>query len=342
MQRRTLAAMGAAAVLAASGHASLAAKSPQDFIKDAVQGDNSEIMLGQLAQKRGGGKVKSFGQMLVTDHTLAKQQASDVARNLGVAPPSDPMTEAKDEEAKLSAMSGQDFDREFAAYMVADHKKDIAEFQEQASANDGPASALASKQLPVLKQHLQMAEALVASGSAATDVSQGMASALAQEGPDLWRASKLSGVGVYGPNNEKVGDVTDVLMGKDGKAEYIVIGVGGFLGLGQKDVALRFDQVHFTDQPRPLPKGGNPDAVIGTAVAPGVAGGAGMAPNTVVGLGGPVGTTTGANASGATGMAAAPTGASAAANRSTAYPDHGTIDMTADQLKAAPTFQFAK
>ncbi len=131
-------------------------------------------------------------------------------------------------------------------------------------------------------------------------------------------------------------------MGKDGKAEYIVIGVGGFLGLGQKDVALPFDQVHFTDEPRPLSNGGNGGVASGTAVAPGAAGGVGIAPNTAVGLGGPVGTSTGANASGATGMAAAPTGASAAANRSTAYPDHGTIDMTADQLKAAPTFQFAK
>ncbi len=342
MKRTTLAALGVAAFLTSSTQVAFAAKSPQEFIKDAIQGDNSEIMLGQLAQQKGGEKVKTFGQTLVTDHTLAKQQAGDVAKTLGVAPPSDPMTEAKDEEAKLSRMSGKDFDREFAAYMVTDHKKDIAEFQDQASANNGSASALAAKQIPVLKQHLQMAEAIATSGSASTSSSQTMASALAQEGPDMWRASKLSGVNVYGPNNQKVGGVTDVLMGKDGKAEYIVIGVGGFLGLGQKDVALPFDQVHFTDEPRPLSNGGNGGVATGTAVAPGAAGGVGIAPNTAVGLGGPVGTTTGANASGATGMAAAPTGASAAANRSTAYPDHGTIDMTADQLKAAPTFQFAK
>ncbi len=221
MKRTTLAALGVAAFLTSSTQVAFAAKSPQEFIKDAIQGDNSEIMLGQLAQQKGGEKVKTFGQTLVTDHTLAKQQAGDVAKTLGVAPPSDPMTEAKDEESKLSRMSGKDFDREFAAYMVTDHKKDIAEFQDQASADNGSASALAAKQIPVLKQHLQMAEAMATSGSASTSSSQTMASALAQEGPDMWRASKLSGVNVYGPNNQKVGGVTDVLMGKDGKAEYI-------------------------------------------------------------------------------------------------------------------------
>ena len=42
-------------------HAAFAAKSAQDFIKDAIQGDDSEIMLGQLAQQKGGAAVKSFG-----------------------------------------------------------------------------------------------------------------------------------------------------------------------------------------------------------------------------------------------------------------------------------------
>ncbi len=66
-----------------------------------------------------------------------------------------------------------------------------------------------------------------------------------QEGADMWRASKLPGVAIYGPDNRKVGNISDVLTDHSGKATAIVIGVGGFLGIDQKDVAVPYDQVHF-------------------------------------------------------------------------------------------------
>lgn len=59
-------------------------------------------------------------------------------------------------------------------------------------------------------------------------------------------ASKLIGESVYngtGDKAEKVGDVNDVLMSSDGKAQAVVIGVGGFLGVGEKDVAVQFDRL---------------------------------------------------------------------------------------------------
>jgi sporulation protein YlmC with PRC-barrel domain len=48
---------------------------------------------------------------------------------------------------------------------------------------------------------------------------------------------------VYDPQNNKLGDVNDVLTSKDGKIETLIIGVGGFLGVGEKDVAVPFDAV---------------------------------------------------------------------------------------------------
>jgi len=48
---------------------------------------------------------------------------------------------------------------------------------------------------------------------------------------------------VYGPNQTKVGDVDDVLLNKDGKVTGLVIGVGGFLGINQKDVIVPFSDV---------------------------------------------------------------------------------------------------
>jgi len=55
---------------------------------------------------------------------------------------------------------------------------------------------------------------------------------------DQYLASKFKGTDVVGPTNEKIGDVTDILFDKDGKIEAYVVGVGGFLGIGAKDVAL--------------------------------------------------------------------------------------------------------
>ena len=55
-------------------------------------------------------------------------------------------------------------------------------------------------------------------------------------------ASDLIGTRVVGQNNEAIGDVNDVVMGPDGKAMAILVGVGGFLGIGEKDVAIPFDQ----------------------------------------------------------------------------------------------------
>jgi len=48
---------------------------------------------------------------------------------------------------------------------------------------------------------------------------------------------------VYDPNDNKVGEIMDVLMDHEGKASALIIGVGGFLGAGEKDVAVPFNAV---------------------------------------------------------------------------------------------------
>lgn len=177
---------------------------------------------------------------------------------------------------------------------------------------------------------------------------------LGQQGPDLWRASRLAGVDVLGPDGRKVGTVSDVLMDHDGRAADVVIGVGGFLGLGEKDVALPYGSVRFTQEPRPGAAGvGAPDSAGGMPTEPGMAAGSAVpietpaaqsdAPSAA--LGGPVGTTAGVAGGRATGMASTPAaapGGTATLARSTARPDHATVDLTVDQLKAAPSFSFAR
>lgn len=64
-----------------------------------------------------------------------------------------------------------------------------------------------------------------------------------------WRGSKLIGATVYGPDNKSIGDVNDVLVANDGKINAVVIGVGGFLGVGEKNVAVPFDKLSVTRKP---------------------------------------------------------------------------------------------
>ena len=64
-----------------------------------------------------------------------------------------------------------------------------------------------------------------------------------------WRASKLVGLNVYNDNNESLGSINDLLTDKSGNIKAVVIGVGGFLGVGEHLVAVPFDKVKFVDEP---------------------------------------------------------------------------------------------
>jgi putative membrane protein len=151
-------------LLALVGAAS--AKPNQAFLTDAIQGNLAEIAMGKLAQTSGASDaVRSFGQVLVKDHSASNDKATSLAQAQGVTPPTEPKPEAKKEYEKLTKLSGEAFDKEFAKHMVADHKKDIAEFERQAKGSDDVAS-FAKDTLPTLQKHLQTAESLRSGRSA--------------------------------------------------------------------------------------------------------------------------------------------------------------------------------
>ena len=182
------------------------------------------------------------------------------------------------------------------------------------------------------------------SGSGASSAAASSGKFLSEEKPNQWRASKLVGVDVYGPNKEKVGDINEVLIDRNGKAEAIVIGVGGFLGIGEKDVAVPFDQVRWSDNPNDVRStastggaGGTGTTATGgaasnTAGTAGTAGGAGMA-----GGAGTTGSTTAGTGAGST------TGSTgtAASTQNRSAPDHAMISMTKEELNNAPSFRYA-
>ena len=77
-----------------------------------------------------------------------------------------------------------------------------------------------------------------------TSPSQGAATFIQQQQATDWRSSKLVGASVYGADNTKIGDVDDVLIGSDGNVRAVVVGVGGIMGVGAKDVAIPFNALN--------------------------------------------------------------------------------------------------
>lgn len=128
-----------------------------------------------------------------------------------------------------------------------------------------------------------------------------------------WRTPKLIGVDVYGADNKKIGKIDDILMGHDGKAQAVVIGVGGFLGIGKKDVGVPFSAIEWKTEPRKVPATDLPPTTP-------------VAPNT-------------------TGQTAGPPPMKetdpAATEAIQGYPDRAILNATEAQLKGAPDFHYA-
>jgi putative membrane protein len=148
----------ALAAFAAPAHAQ--SRADKSFVMDAMADDVSEVQMGQLAQQKGvSDAVKSYGQMLVTDHGKALDDMKSVAGSLGVEPPQSPKPDAKAEMAKLQKLDGAQFDKAFLAGMVKDHQKAVKLFQRE-SRGQGQVADLAKQQLPVLQHHLDEARRL--------------------------------------------------------------------------------------------------------------------------------------------------------------------------------------
>jgi sporulation protein YlmC with PRC-barrel domain len=130
-----------------------------------------------------------------------------------------------------------------------------------------------------------------------------------------WRAAKLVGLSVYNNNNESVGSINDLLMDKNGSIKAVVIGVGGFLGVGEHLVAIPFEKIKFVNEP---------------IVYSGAAGGPSPAGNR------PASSTT----TGAANTSTAPATATIS-KPNPWYPDHAVFNATKDELKAMPEFKYS-
>ena len=127
---------------------------------------------------------------------------------------------------------------------------------------------------------------------------------------DQWRSSKLIGLNVYNDQNERLGDISEILLDKSGKVDGVVIGVGGFLGVGKHDIKVEMSKLKFVDEP----------IRTSSTAAPGSA------------------STTGSPAT--TGSANRPATATTT-TKNKWYPDHAVLSgATKESLKGMPEFKY--
>ncbi|MCK1741719.1 PRC-barrel domain-containing protein [Bradyrhizobium sp. 139] len=156
--------------------------------------------------------------------------------------------------------------------------------------------------------------AFAQSPPAATDKAPTAATTTTTSASGEWRASKMAGLKIYNEANENIGSINDLLMDKSGNIKIAVIGVGGFLGMGEHLVAVPYEKLKFANEAI---------AYTGTGTNPGAR------PATT--------TTTGA----ATGTDNRPA-ATATSSSSKWYPDHAVFNASKDELKNMPEFKYSE
>lgn len=171
-----------------------------------------------------------------------------------------------------------------------------------------------------------------------------------------WRVSDLQGKPVYGADGQSIGDINDVLMSKDGSVNAVIIGVGGFLGIGEKDVAINMNALQLgpgateAEAQAASKTQADANAAANNAAATGDAaatGGAAPSPsdmsassNTNANDQVTTGTTTNGDATNAAGRPAdEPMEANAVQIGDDALPNRIIVNVTRQQLEDAPEFK---
>ena len=130
------------------------------FADAAAKGGMMEVMAGELAAKNGtSADVKALGEMMVKDHTKANEELKQWASANSYTLPANLDADQQKKYDALKAKKGAEFDRMYAAQMVTDHQKTIADFKKEASEGSNAAlKSFAEKKIPALEHHLMESE----------------------------------------------------------------------------------------------------------------------------------------------------------------------------------------
>ena len=167
----TLLSTAALALAVSLGAQAAGSLSSQDksFLKDAAEGGNAEVSASQVAvAQSANADVKAFAQAMIDDHGKAGGELKGLAEQKGVKVSDTPSTTKKLEIKMLSERKGASFDQHYADSIgVKAHQDTIKLFQKEVDKGTDPdVKAWASKTLPALQHHLEMAQALKAKADA--------------------------------------------------------------------------------------------------------------------------------------------------------------------------------
>jgi putative membrane protein len=136
----------------------------KQWLMSAIEGDRFEVAGGKLAQNKGESQqVRALGARLVADHGKSLEDSIKLAHRLHIDVPDSPSPSQQWELEAVGTFSGNAFDRQYASLEVADHIQDIQEAQDEVK--DGTNRRIrksAKEELPVLKEHLRLAQAALA------------------------------------------------------------------------------------------------------------------------------------------------------------------------------------
>jgi putative membrane protein len=132
------------------------------FMTTAARGGLAEVQMGQLAQRNASSAaVRRFGQQMVSHHGQSNQEMMALAQRKQITPPSTMGAEQQQIYDDLAKLRGSAFDRAYARAMVQDHQEDLRLYREEAANGTDPdVKAFAARHVPVLEEHLRMAQRL--------------------------------------------------------------------------------------------------------------------------------------------------------------------------------------
>lgn len=133
------------------------------FMENAIQGSHAEIVGSQLAlEKTESADVRDFAQHMIKDHGQMLKEAETLAEKKGMTPPDGPSVMQTTEITALRALTGGAFDAMYVNRIgVASHEATVEMFEKASQeAQDPEVKAMATKTLPKLREHLEMARAL--------------------------------------------------------------------------------------------------------------------------------------------------------------------------------------
>jgi putative membrane protein len=134
----------------------------RDFVLKATSSGLAAVAAAQLAQQRSASpQVRQFADRVIADHTQANSVLQDIAGQEDITLPLQPAGKDAAAVQRLRGLNGDAFDRAYAQDQLSNHEQDIALFRREANSGQDPElKAFAQKTLPILQQHLQLAQIL--------------------------------------------------------------------------------------------------------------------------------------------------------------------------------------